>query len=139
MISYETMDSYRNLEVWKVGIELVKEVYTLTTKFPKEELYGLVAQMKRASTSILANIAEGAGRYTYADKANKFIIARGECSETEAFLFIAVELNLLKISDIKRPLELIEHERKLLSGLIASCRRRNTQRINRYTDTPIHS
>lgn len=117
------MESYTDLDAWKVGMELVKEVYSLTKKFPKEELYGLMAQMKRSSTSILANIAEGFGRFTYPDKANKYTIARGECSETEAFLFIAVELKFVTNTEATGALELAKRERQVLSGLITSCRK----------------
>ena len=78
------MDSYTDLDAWKVGMDLVDEVYEITKKFPPTETYGMTAQMRKSSASILANIAEGFGRYTYPDKANKYTIARGECSETEA-------------------------------------------------------
>ena len=107
-----------------MGLDLVKEIYLLTKKVPKEELFGLISQMRRASTSILANIAEGFGRYTYADKANKFTIARGECNEIEAFVYVIVELKFVTSEDVKKALEFIDHEERLLSGLISSCRKR---------------
>ena len=118
------MKSFRDLEAWKVGLGLVIEIYQLTKKLPKEEQFGLTAQMRKASTSVLANIAEGFGRYTYPDKANKFTIARGECNEIEAFVYIIVELKFVTSEDVKKVLELIDHEEKLLSGLINSCRKR---------------
>lgn len=89
------MKSYRELEVWKVGIQLLKEIYSLTEDLPKHEQYGLTSQLRRASSSILANVAEGFGRFTYPDKANKYTIARGECSEVDAFVSILVELHSL--------------------------------------------
>jgi len=55
--------SYRELRVWKKGVELVKDTYELTEKFPRQELYGLVSQMRRAAVSIPSNIAEGFRRY----------------------------------------------------------------------------
>lgn len=119
------MDSYTQLEAWKVGLDLVAELYTLTKKFPKEELYGLTSQARRAATSILLNIAEGFGRYTYPDKTNKYTIARGECHETEAILLIAIRLEYLPSQETKKAFQLIEREQKLLSGLISSCRQRS--------------
>lgn len=116
------MKSFRDLDVWKVGLDLVEEIYRLTTLLPHTELYEMSSQMKSASTSVVANMAEGFGRFTYADKANKYIIARGECSEAEAFLWIAVRLKFLTESDIQKALQLLERERKLLSGLIESAR-----------------
>ncbi len=56
------MSKYQNLEVWKTSMQLVKEVYLLTKKYPKEELYAVTSQTKRASVSIPSNIAEGMGR-----------------------------------------------------------------------------
>ena len=56
------MSNYKTLDTWKVSMQLVKEVYVLVKKFPKEELYGLTSQTKRAAVSIPANIAEGIGR-----------------------------------------------------------------------------
>ena len=56
------MGSYKDLDVWKVSMEVVKEVYLLTKKFPREELYSLTSQCRRAAVSIIANIAEGVGR-----------------------------------------------------------------------------
>lgn len=118
------MKSFRDLEAWKVALELLTEVYALTKKMPSEEKFGLVSQSRRASVSILANIAEGFGRFTYADKANKFTIARGECNEVEAFMYATVALEFLNETEIKKALLLIEREQKLLSGLISSCKRR---------------
>lgn len=117
------MKKFTDLDAWKVGLELVKEVYALTRVFPKDELFGLTSQLRRCTTSILANLAEGFGRYTYADKANKFTIARGECNEAEAYMYIIVALKFVPESSVQRILELIEREQKLLSGLITSCKR----------------
>ena len=96
----------------------------LTKKFPKEELYGLTSQSRRSATSILLNTAEGFGRYTYPDKMNKYTIARGECNEVEACLFIAIRLQYITGEESKKAFQLIEREKKLLSGLISSCRNR---------------
>lgn len=116
------MDNFTDLKAWTVGLDLVKEVYVLTKKFPKEELFGLTSQVRRSSTSILANFAEGFGRFTFPDKAAKYIIARGECSETEAHIRVAIALHFINASEAIKTMDLILLERKLLSGLIASCK-----------------
>jgi four helix bundle protein len=118
------MNTYRDLDAWKVGLELVADVYLLTKKFPREELYGLTKQIRKASTSILLNIAEGFGRYTYADKANKYTISRGECNEVEACIFIAIRLKFISEQDSQKVLALAIREKKLLSGLISASRAR---------------
>lgn len=118
------MQAYTDLEAWKVALELVREIYRLTRKFPKEELYGLTSQIRRASVSILANIAEGFGRFTYPDKANKYTIARGECSETEACLFAAIALQFITQDEAEIALQLIQRCRRLLSGLVVACKNR---------------
>lgn len=118
------MDQFIDLLAWKKGIELVKEIYNITKLLPKEELYGITSQMRRASCSILANIAEAFGRFTYRDKAAKYTIARGECSEVEAFLLIIVSLGQVEESGIIKAMALVQDEKRLLSGLISSCRRR---------------
>ena len=118
------MNSYTDLEAWKVGLELVKEIYLLTKRFPKDELYGLTSQVRRSSTSILANIAEGFGRFTYPDKANKYTIARGECSETESFLFVAIALSFITNEEARKALDRVIQVRRLLSGLITACKAR---------------
>jgi four helix bundle protein len=86
------MKSYKDLEVWQVAMDLVEEIYKLTSAFPKEEQYGLTSQVRRASTSIVANIAEGFGRFTFPDKAHTYTIVRGECTEVEAYLLVAIRV-----------------------------------------------
>ena len=77
---------------WQQGVELVKEVYALTARFPQTETYGLVAQMRRAAVSVPSNIAEGAARETSKEFAQFLIVARGSLSELETQLHIATEL-----------------------------------------------
>lgn len=119
------MNSFLDLEATKSAMDLVEEIYRITKTFPREELFGLVSQMRRASTSIVANIAEGFGRYTYLDKARHYTIARGECSEVSAFLHITIRVKLLSSDDAATALSLAEQTGKLLSGLIASSRNRH--------------
>lgn len=117
------MQHFTDLKVWTIGMDLACEIYKLTRKLPKEELYGITSQLRRSSTSILANIAEGFGRYTFRDKAAKYTISRGECSEVEAFLLIIVAIGYVSEKDIQQARARIRHERQMLSGLIAACKR----------------
>lgn len=112
------MNSFTDLDAWKIGMELVKEVYRLTDSFPSAERFGLTSQLRRASTSILANLAEGFGRAGKADKAYKYTIARGECSETHALLLVSVGLNRLSEETAKYGIELVLREGRVFSGLI---------------------
>jgi four helix bundle protein len=120
------MKSFLDLEAAKSAMELTEEVYRLSRTLPKEETYGLVSQLKHATTSIVANIAEGFGRFTFRDKARHYIIARGECSEVTAYLYIIVRVKLLPSKSVQHALELADRSGKLLSGLITSCKERAT-------------
>ncbi len=82
---------YKELDCYKHARELRKSISTLTLKFPKEEKYELVSQIKRSSRSITANIAEGYGRYTYTDTRHFFIMARGSLTETMEHLLTAFD------------------------------------------------
>jgi len=90
---------YKELNVWKESIDLVKLVYEVTQKFPSEEKFGLVSQLRRASVSIPSNIAEGNGRSS--DKHYKRFVemAYGSALELETQLIISVELNFIKEND----------------------------------------
>ncbi|MBU0767102.1 four helix bundle protein [Patescibacteria group bacterium] len=112
------MKDFTDLEAWQKGMNLLKEVYKITGSFPKEEKYNLTSQMRRASTSVLTNTAEGFGRSTSPDKAYRYTIARGECTEVHALLIISVELGIITMEDAKSAIELTSDTGKLLSGLI---------------------
>lgn len=114
------MKCFTELTAWKEGIKLVKDVYELTRSFPKEEQFGLTSQLRRASTSILANLAEGFSRTSRADKQYRYTISRGECTETKAHLLIAFELKFGDPNKINNVIQQTEVVGKLLSGLIYS-------------------
>ena len=99
-------------------MKLVKQIYVVTKSFPPDERFGITAQIRRSSTSILANLAEGFSRKHDADKAYKYVIARGECSETLAFLLVAMELGYVEEHSAKPAITLTHETGKLLSGLI---------------------
>jgi four helix bundle protein len=119
------MNYFTDLKAWQKGMLLVSSVYAATETFPRTELYGLTSQLKRSSTSILANIAEGHGRFSFADKTHKFIIARGECTEVIAFLHIAEHLGFLHSQKAHAILLQAEEIGRILSGLIKACKKRS--------------
>jgi len=121
--NHTPMKTYEDLYAWKYAMELIEEIYVLTSTFPSEERFGLTSQMRRAANSVAANIAEGFGRYTYADKAHKYVIARGECTEVDAHLLIAVRVGLCSAERIQHSRELANRSGKLISGLIQSTRK----------------
>ena len=84
-----------NLQAWKVAIALVKDVYVLTREFPKEEVYGLVSQMRRAAVSIPSNLAEGAARNGTKEFKQFLGVAKGSLSELETQLLISADLGYL--------------------------------------------
>ena len=89
------MQGFRQLIVWQKAHELTIEVYGVTARFPREELYALTSQLKRAAASIGANIAEGCGRGSDADFARFLLIAMGSASELEYHLLLAHDLRFL--------------------------------------------
>lgn len=89
------MKDFRQLKVWEKAHQLALAVYKVTKSFPKEELYGLTSQIRRASMSIPTNIAEGCGRQTDAEFARFLQIAMGSASETEYQLLLARDLEFL--------------------------------------------
>ena len=88
-------ESYRDLRVWQRAMELVFGVYDVTRSFPKDELYGLVSQMRRAAVSVPSNIAEGKGRLTDRDRAHFYSQARGSLLELETQILIAQRLEYM--------------------------------------------
>lgn len=113
-----SLASYTQLEVWKKARVLVCEVYRLTAKFPKDELYGLTSQIRRAAVSIPANIAEGCGRQYKKETIQFQFIARGSQYELETELYLSFDLGFITEQELNTTLELLVDCRKLLSGYI---------------------
>jgi four helix bundle protein len=86
------MRDYTKIDAWKLADELVVQIYEVTRSFPKEELYGLVSQLRRAAASVPANIAEGSARGTQRDYLHFLYIARGSLTETQYFLHLSSRL-----------------------------------------------
>jgi len=86
---------FYDLNIWKKGYALLMEIYKITATFPKEEKYGLTAQLRDSGNSVIANIAEAHGRYYFADKARVLYMSRGECQETRSHLRVALGLSYI--------------------------------------------
>src|SRR5689334_5817972 len=87
--------SFEDLEIYKISIDLTKDIYGLSNNFPVEERYGMTDQIKRAVASIGANIAEGFGRFSYKDRMVFMFHARGSLYETRHFLNLAYEVGYI--------------------------------------------
>jgi four helix bundle protein len=120
------MKTHKDLDVWKISIEMVTEIYQLTHIFPKEELYGLTNQMRRAAVSVPSNIAEGAGRNSNKEFVQFLYFATGSLSELETQLIIAFNLKYISNEQKQNMDTLINTIFKMLSGLILSVKKRNT-------------
>jgi four helix bundle protein len=106
---------HENLEAWRESMTLVKSVYATTRSFPKEELFGLTTQMRRAAVSIPSNIAEGAARSSRKEFAQFLNVAKGSLSELETQLLISSDLGFMKRDhDV---FQHAEHVARLLTGL----------------------
>ncbi len=117
------MNSFVDLQIWQKGMDLVTEVYRITEKFPKSEQFGLTTQLRKSSVSTLANFAEGFSRLTNDDKTHKYVISRGECSETYALLLIAVRLKMISEESSQNALQLSKEVGRMLSGFIQRFRK----------------
>jgi len=91
----KNMQDYHDLLVWKRTMEFVKLAYRLSLLFPKEELYGLVSQLRRAAVSVLANIVEGRGKATDKDFLRFLYISKGSLNECQCFIELAKELDYI--------------------------------------------
>lgn len=117
------MKDFRSLMVWEKGHRLTLFIYKQTRSFPKEELYGLTSQIRRASSSVPINIAEGCGRGSDADFARFLQMAFGSASETEYLLVLCLELGYLTKEQYVEANLLVEEVKKMLAKLMATIRK----------------
>lgn len=112
------IETHKDLDVWQLAISLAEDCYRLTAHFPKGELYGMTSQIRRASVSIPANIAEGFGR----DQTGSYIqfsrIAQGSARELETHLILAEKLGLTSETELRLPKDKCERVCKMLRALI---------------------
>jgi four helix bundle protein len=112
------IETYRDLEIWKKGIELVKSIYKSTENFPKQETYGLISQMRRSAISIPSNAAEGFKRYHNKEYKQFLYVTLGSCAELETQITIAKELKYIQQSEETVLLEKLDHIGRMISNLI---------------------
>ena len=116
------MKDFHQLKVWEKSHLLALAVYKATKEFPKEELYGLTSQIRRASMSIPTNIAEGCGRNTDADFVRFLQIAMGSASETEYQLILARDLEFLPKVTYEKLHQDVEEVKRMLASLLKTLR-----------------
>ncbi len=114
----EKIRDFRDLNVWKKGIEIVKDVYKMTEQLPKQEFYGLVSQMQRSAVSIPSNIAEGFNRFHNKEYKQFLYIALGSCAELETQVEVALELKYISNEKKKDILAKIDYESRMLTNLV---------------------
>jgi|SRR5688572_5142199 len=112
--------SFRDLEVWQQSMTLVEAIYEVSRSFPREELFGLTAQLRKAAVSIPSNIGEGARRKRRKVTLNHYDIALGSQGELDVQLELAKRLGFCSASDYARLQERVERVGKMLNGLITS-------------------
>ena len=110
--------NFRDLEVWKLGKVIVVDAYSMTKDFPKDELYGLVTQMRRSAVSIPSNIAEGFNRYHNKEYRQFLYIALGSCAELETHIEVSFDLKYIDQTTKDKILENLDHESRMLRNLI---------------------
>ena len=110
--------TYRDLDIWRKGIRVVKDVYELTGKSPKQETCGLVSQMRRAAISIPPDVAEGFRRYHNKEYRQFLYISLGSCAELETQITIAKELEYILQAQEAELLEKLDHLCRMISNLI---------------------
>lgn len=132
-----TLQTYRDLIVWQKSMDLVVEIYRLAKLFPQEELFGLTSQIRRATISVPANIAEGYGRRHRKEYLNHLSIARGSLMEVETHLQIALRLSYLEREQAKPVWNMLQEIGRLLNGLVRSLEE-NSQSTKIREETEIY-
>ncbi|WP_231460387.1 MULTISPECIES: four helix bundle protein [unclassified Pedobacter] len=116
------MQNFKDLKVWDKAHQLTLSVYKISARFPKEEIYSLTNQLRRAAASIPANIAEGCGKNSQADLANFLNISLGSANETEYFLILSKDLDYLTEDEFTILSNSINEVKAMLINLISRVR-----------------
>lgn len=122
----QPIQKFTDLRAWQEAHQLALLVYRLSKDFPKEELFSLVNQMRRAVVSITSNIAEGFGRQHYAEKIQFYSIAQGSNTESQNQLLLARDIGYISKENCTETLNRATDVHKMLNGLIKSSRIRNS-------------
>lgn len=112
--------NFYDLEAWRVAHRLVLYIYQTTRNFPRDELFGITSQIRRATSSVTANIAEGFARYHFNDKIRFYHQARGSVGEVQNFLLLAKDLDYIPHDDFQKIGALTKQAMRLINGLIRS-------------------
>jgi four helix bundle protein len=118
------IQSYQDLEVWQKGMDLAERIYRITSRFPREELYGLTSQLRRAAISIPANIAEGWARRGTKEFLQFLNIAAGSLREVETLVVLACRIRLIPDQEATSPLQLIQALSRQMLNLQRSLRQK---------------
>jgi four helix bundle protein len=122
-VEEERIDSYRDLRVWKEAMDLAVQCYEATKAFPREEMFGLVTQIRRAASSVPANIAEGYGRESTGSYAHFLRTAQGSLKELETHLLLATRVGLMPEAKSEPLIQHSDVVGRMLRGLIRSIER----------------
>jgi four helix bundle protein len=114
------MRNYRDLQVWKKAHDLTLELYRVSQRFPKEEIYGITGQLRRAAVSIGANVAEGCGRRTRGELARFVRIALGSASELDYHLLLSHDLGFMAADEFTHASSALTEVRKMLTSFLNS-------------------
>lgn len=117
--------NFYDLDAWKKGHVLALKIYEITKSFPQNEVYGITNQLRRAASSITANIAEGFARYHFKDKIRFYHNSRGSTAEVQNFLLLAKDLKYINIEQCRELGEQSNEIGKLINGLIRSIEQQN--------------
>jgi four helix bundle protein len=112
------MKDFRQLKVWQKAHQLTLAIYQVTASFPRDEIYGLTSQMRRAAASIPSNLAEGCGRNSDAELARFSSMAAGSASELEYHLLLARDLNLIQLNDYQLLADQIIEIKRMLTVFV---------------------
>lgn len=118
--------SHKNLEVYKISLELVKEIYRVTKSYPKEEQFVLVTQLRRAAISVCSNLAEGAARKSVKEKFRFYEVSRSSLVEIDTQFEISLILDYLKKGDITELEKQLESTFKMLSKMMNNLQQQST-------------
>jgi len=119
-----SIESYQDLIVWQKAMDLAEQCYLATRRFPKEELFGMTSQIRRASSSIPANIAEGWGRGTTGEYVQFLRVEKGSTKELETRLLLCRRVGLLTTDQASPLLSLLSEISRMIISLIGSLRRK---------------
>ncbi len=110
--------NFRDLEIWKKAMEIVKGAYKATNRFPRQEIFGLTSQIRRSAVSIPSNVAEGFNRFHCKEYRHFLYVTFGSCAELETQAEIAAELGYLGAGAKASLLEMLDHESRMIRNLV---------------------